>query len=172
MKSSVTGIGPLFSLAEELIDAGLPVDIVNLEIGERAVARTDKIVVRTLLQAYGEGDLVVPLGTLEDGSTLIALEVDKTKGGDESFKSLWKNSPIPPTPIVQPVEGPIYFLLRFSGTPRDNRVDLGPGLTLLADGHHIVVPPKDGSEKTDGWWKNFPADVDVAPVPDKLASRL
>ncbi len=172
MKSNETGVEHLYTLAEELMDAGLPLDVVNVEIGEKAVPRTDKTVVRTLIQAYGDGDLVIPLGKLADGSALIALEVDRAKGGDESFKRLWKNSPILPTPIVQPVEGPLYFLMHFCGTPRNSRVELGPGLALVSDGHYIVVPSKDDPERSTGWWKNFPADVDVAPVPDKLASLL
>ena len=51
MKSNVTGIAPLYALAEKLIDATIPVDVVDLEIGEKAVPRTDKSVVMTLLRS-------------------------------------------------------------------------------------------------------------------------
>ena len=50
MKSNVTGIATLYALAERLIDVRIPVDVVDIEIGEKAVPRTDKAVVMTLLQ--------------------------------------------------------------------------------------------------------------------------
>ena len=170
MKSCEVGCQALYSCAEELLDRGIPVDVVNLEVGERAEPRTDRSVVRTLIRARCDSDLVIPLGPVPDGSALIALEVDKTKGGDELFKLLWKGNPIPRTPIVQSGDGPIYFLMRFSGVPRTNRVNFRTGLALLADGHCIVVPPRDGADRSQGWWKN--SEVEVASVPAMLAALL
>jgi hypothetical protein len=169
MKSSETGVAPLFTLAEELLDAGMPLDVIDLSLGERAVVRTDKTVVHTLIQGYGNGDLVLPLG---GASGLIALEVDLAQGGMDLFTKLWKNCPVGKTPIIGTPDGKVYLLMSFGGTPTSTRVDLEPGLALVANGEFIVVPPKDSLDKTQGWWKNFPSEVEVAPVPNKLAALL
>jgi hypothetical protein len=169
MRSNVMGVQPLYSLAEELLDAGVPVDVVDLSTGAGAVPRTDKAVVMTLLEACGDADLVVPLGA---ASGLVALEVDEANGGTESLRALMKNLEIPNTPIVKTANGLVYFLMRTDATTQSSRDVLGSGLALLANERYIVVPPKDSADRTQGWWKNFPTEVEVAPVPEKLAGLL
>jgi hypothetical protein len=169
MKSSEMGLEPLCTLSEQLLDVGLPLDVIDLAIGEKAVARTDKTVVHTLIQGYGNGDLVLPLG---GDSGLVALEIDLEQKGLESLTLLWKNWPVGKTTVIGTADGKTYLLMSFAGTPTSTRVDLRPGLTLLANGQYIVVPPKDNPDRTQGWWKNFPTDVEIAPVPNKLAALL
>jgi hypothetical protein len=170
MRSNVTGVQPLYALAAELLAAGMPLDIVDLEIGEKPEARTDKTAVHTLIQAYGNGDLVIPLG---GASGIVALEVDLAQGGVESFTKLWKNCPAGKTPVIGTPDGKAYVLMSFEGTPTSTRVDLGPGLALAANGEFIVVPPKESTDRTQGWWNNFPSTAtEIAPVPDKLAALL
>jgi hypothetical protein len=171
MQANVVGFQNLFGLASDIIDAGLHVDVVDRTIGESAVGRTNKTVLDTLLRGYGNDDLVLPLGELQDGSYLVALEVNKTMGGKESLKKLWLNCPIPKTPIIQTEDGCAYLLMKHSGCVDNNRVLLGDGLAMVAGEHYIVVPSPDGD--SNGWWKNYPASIDdLADVPAKLAALL
>jgi hypothetical protein len=170
MKANSVGVEALVSLAEDLLEEGIPLDVVCLDIGEKAVPRTDKDVLRTLIQAYGDGDLVIPLGK---DSGLVALEVDEANGGLETLGKLMKKVVIPKTAtIVKPAGGPIYILLRFDGTTEMTRKTIGPGLDLVANETCLVVPPKDDSDRSKGWWKSFPTNSEICAVPENLAAFL
>ena len=43
MKANSVGVEPLYTLAEKLLDGGLPLDIVDLETGEKAEARKTRL---------------------------------------------------------------------------------------------------------------------------------
>jgi hypothetical protein len=173
MKANVVGVEKLRSLAEEILDTGLPLDVIEPEIGESAEMRTDKELINTLLEAYGDGDLVLPLGKLEDGSSLVALEIDTAKGGDQLLKNLWAKCPVSKTPVIQSAEGLVYFLMREAGEVLVDRVPLGDGMALVSAGNYIIIPPHDAGNRSDGWWKNFPTNIsEVADVPEKLAALL
>ncbi len=106
------------------------------------------------------------LGRLGAGSGLVALEVDEAKSGKESLKALMKNVVIPKnTTIVKTSDGPIYILMQFDGVTPTTRKILGAGLALVAAEACIVAPPEDNSDGSNGWWKNFPTDTEIAPVP-------
>lgn len=169
MKSTEMGVEPLYKLAEQLLCGGLSLDVIDLSIGEKPVPRTDPTDIRMLLKACGDSDLVIPLG---GSSGFVALEVDETKGGTETLGALMNKVEIPKTAIVKPAGGPIYFLLRTEKSPLTCRKRLGDGLELVANDTCIIVPPKDSHDKTQGWWKNFHTEVEVAPIPEKLAAFL
>lgn len=169
MKSCETGLEPLCALADELLCWGLPLDVIDLKMGEKPVPRTDSADIRTLLEVYTGGDLVIPLGA---ASGLVALGIDVANDGVESLRVLMTKLEIPKTPIVKPADGPIYILMRTEKTPSISRKFLEAGLELVANETYIVVPPKADSDRTHGWWKHFPADVEVAPIPQKLAALL
>lgn len=169
MKSCETGVEPLYRLAEQLVAARLPLDVVELEIGEKPVPRTDLTQIRSLLEIYESADLVIPLG---GDSGLVALEVDEVNGGTESLRILMTKVEIPRTPIVKTADGPTYILMRTHDKPGVSRKGLKSGLALMANETCIIVPPKDDTDRSQGWWKHFPGDAEVAPIPDKLAALL
>jgi hypothetical protein len=171
MQANVVGFQNLFGLASDIIDAGLHVDVIDTTIEESAVGTTDKTVVNALLTGYAHGDLVLSLGKLDDGRSLVALKIDRAYGGEETLKKLWLNCPVAKTTVVQSEDGCAYLLMKYSGNIYKNRVPLGDGLAMISDGNYIVVPSPDGH--CDGWWKNFPTSIhDLADVPAKLAALL
>jgi hypothetical protein len=171
MMTNLFGIETVSSLAAELLSAGIPLDVIDISSGEQPEPRTDKRTINTLLEACSNSDLVMVLGG-EDG--VVALEIDQDKGGDETLRLLMEKIDLPiNTSIVNPGNGLTYFLYRVEGTPLKDKAQIGSGLTLVANGHFIVVPPKDNQDRTQGWWKNFPTTMDdLAPIPEKLAALL
>lgn len=171
MNSNDFGIESVFSQAEELLACRIPLDVMDVRTGGLPQPRTDKETLRVLLDVYDDSDLVMVLGG-EDG--LVALEVVPDSDGYQSLRRLMDKMDLPVnTPILNSGNGYAYILYRFPGTPSNSRVKLGPGLALAANGQFIVVPPKDRTQPTQGWWKNFPTDPNqVAPVPSSLAALL
>jgi len=171
MKTNVFGIESVFSHAEDLLAAGIPLDVVDISTNEQPEPRTKKEDIRLLLEACRDSDLVMVLGG-ENG--ILALEIAPDNGGLESLSLLMNKVDLSArTPIVSPGNGLTYMLYRFQGTSRNGRVELRAGLDIVANGQYIVVPPRKGKVLSEGWWKNFPMDEDdVAVVPAQLAALL
>lgn len=172
MQTNFFGIETVFSQAEELLAAGIPLDVVDVSTAEQPEPRTDKEDIRLLLEAYGDSDLIIALGG-KDG--IIAIEITPDDGGYETFGLLMDKIDLPVnTPIVNPANGSTYMLYRYQGKPENRRVELGAGLALVADGEYIVVPPQDAGDRTHGWWKTgcHPSQVTVAGLPERLVALL
>lgn len=174
MNANTHGIDRLISEAADLIDAGVAVGLVDINAGSCSVgAITDKGVFETLLQFSPEEELVIPLSK---DSGLVALEVSPDSGGLDSLRPLLDKGVIPTqTPIVSTSgEDTSYLLFRFDGPRTKSRVILGAGLELIADQGFIVVPPRSGSDGSEGRWKqdHHPAEMPVAELPERLAALL
>lgn len=172
MKTKIFGVESVCSQSEKILAAGIPLDVIDVGAGECPEPRTDKDTINMLLEACSDSDLVIALGG-EDG--IVAIEIIPDEGGYESFGLLMDKIDLPVnTPIVNPGNGSTYMLYRCQGKPASSRVELGPGLALVADGEYIVVPPQDAGDRTQGWWKTgyHPSQMAVADLPERLAALL
>jgi hypothetical protein len=75
------------------------------------------------------------------GSSLVGIDVDAHRGGEETLEAVIDGRPLPRTPIVATGGGGLHLL--FSGTTeREGRDALGgPGVDVKASGGYLIAPP-------------------------------
>ena len=107
-------------------------------------------------------------------SGLIALDIDRDKGGFECFDQLIHVIGALPETLTQKTgsDGFHYLFSAPTGPIRNSASRLGAGIDIRGDGGYIVAPPSTHLSGHVYRWLSDPLTTPIAPFPGVLIERL
>lgn len=131
-------------------------------------ASRDPQVIAKWFQQWPDANISMPTGSK---SHLIVLDVD-VKNGAPGFESLRELEiefgGLPQTPTSISPSGGQHLFFKYDGPPLGRRIKFRPGLDLMAEDSHVLLPPSVGTNGKKYTWELSSRidEVSFAPLPD------
>src|SRR5262245_13939374 len=138
----------------------------------RNEASCDPGVIERWWTAWPDANIGIVTGY--DASGLAVVDIDKNKGGGESWHALRKlYGPEALTPAVITGSGGEHLYFRAPGfvKSRSPMTDEWPGVDMKATGGYVVAPPSRNAAGKYEWDRMYSLeDTEIAPLPDWVAA--
>lgn len=99
-------------------------------------------------------------------SDLYVIDVDTTKGGQDSIEELRAKFAFPPTVAARTGSGGYHLFYAYFDDLPNTTNKLGKGIDTRGEGGYVVAPPSIHRTQRLYEWITSPDDIPVAPTPD------